>query len=61
MHYPGQVHFIPRDADEDEDRKVRRHALLTKGDNAATSAANVLVNPTATTHRRTEFDRPKGP
>ena len=74
MNYSGQVHFIPKDADEDGDSKFRRHLLLANCDDdaevaslaycssqpteAGHGAANVLVNPTRTTYRGTGFDVP---
>ena len=69
MFYPGEVHFIPPDADEDGDQKFRRHLLLANCDDAADfatfayassqptdaghGAAYVLVDPFRTRYHRT--------
>ncbi len=74
MHHTGQVHFIPKESDEDGDTKFRRHVLLanchehgevaslayasSQSTEAGYGAANVLVNPTATKYRGTGFSRP---
>ena len=66
MQHPGEVWFLPPDAREGGDPKTRRHVLLTpctdeteiatfayastQGTEAAFGAANVLLNPFATTY-----------
>lgn len=77
MMHPGEVWFLPPDAREGGDPKSRRHVLLTtctdasdvaifayastQGTEAAFGAANVLLDPFATSYGssgRTGFDRP---
>jgi hypothetical protein len=73
-HYPGEVWFLPPEAEEGGDPKGRRHVLLTKcedvGDigifayastqplEARFGAACLLVDPDAARHAHTGFTRP---
>jgi hypothetical protein len=77
MQHPGEVWFLPPDAREGGDPKARRHVLLTpctvateiaifayastQGTESAFGAANVLLDPFATTYGgsgRTGFEHP---